>query len=480
MTDENQLIKSGRTIDEIVNKTASIVGIIRMPDLNQNYEKINYFSTILSNVISFSIKDSIESYYRTATVILSDRLGTRSSMPLTGNEIISIKYKNDIYSFENNIPAKVIHFRVFDIEEVEDVKEQNSNAGATLIKIELVEFPVFDMFSYTQVYKTYEKEIGISDYLKEMLNGVPNLSKHYELDIDDSRSDLKMQFWSPNWTVTKNMEYLKNFLLDEKSRGFWYLNTSDATKEGKKPILKCNSILSFLENKNYRNYSSLKTDNYYRPPNKIDTSENSIDKSVKDFADDRQYAPLDYIFNRKIKWGNAMKYVSGLFGKTFAHYSFENGSQYNSLDYASFLKDYKSLGKYNPVALSAQNKNQWSYFDYLPHNNPAIVEAYNLNTFYFKQFKQLTMEIKTPLNQTRANGEIANIIIPAPKSSGEMVDYMMSGKWLTWEVNDIILANGTSYSKVTLCRDSFWLVDNKDKYLQEMNSYENSNLGGIL
>lgn len=479
----NQLEQSGRSIDEIVNKTVFAVGIIRHPDLTQSYEKIDYFSSILTNIVSFSIKDSIESYYRTGTVVLSDRLGSRSSMPLTGNEIISIKYKNSLYSFENNIPSKVIHFRIFSIEEQDDDKEQNSNSGASLIKINLVEFPVFDMFSYNQIYKTFDEEVKISEYIDNMLSGIPNIKKHYDIDVESSRNDIKMNFWSPNWTVTKNIEYIKNFLLDEKNRGFWTLNVKNADKEGKKPIISCKSVLKYLEDKNYRNYGSLKTDNFYRKQNTDNNSnsnnKNDVDKTIKDFADDTQYAPLDYIFKKNIKWAEAMKFVSGLFGKTFSHYSFEDGSQYNSLDYNTFMNSYKSLGKYSPISLKNQSKNQWSYFDYLPHNNPKLVDAYNLNSFYYKQFKQLTMVIKTPLNQTRSNGEIANLILSAPLASGEIVDYMMSGKWLTWEVNDVILSNGASYSNVTLCRDSFWLVENKDKYLQELKSYEDKSVGGI-
>lgn len=479
MANEQHLLKTGRTIDEITNKAVYAVGIIRPPNLNNTYENINYFETTLSNVISITVKDSIESYYRTGTILLSDRLSFRSTAPLTGNEIISVKYKNNVYAYEDNIPPKVIHFRVFAIEEVEDLREANSNAGAKLIKIDLVEFPAFDMFSYNEVYKTFSEEVSIADYIRDMFNDIQNLNKHYEIDIDNSRTDLKMPFYSPNWSPIKNVEYLKNFLLDEKGRGFWMLNTLSPTKANKRPILRYCSIFKYLEEKSSRNYGSLKTDTYYKPPNRpgAASEKNKIDKTIRDFAEDTQYAPLDYVFERNIKWGNAMKYLSGLFGKTFAHYSFENGAQYNSLDYASFLKNYKSLGKYSPISLKNQSGNQWSSFGGLPHNNPAIVEAYNMNSLYYNQFKQIMMSMKTPLNQTRSNGEIANVILPSPSNSGDMVDFMMSGKWLTWEVNDNILADGTAFSEVVVCRDSFWLVDNKDRYLMELNSYEDSKLG---
>jgi hypothetical protein len=477
MSNENQLIKTGRSIDELTNRAIYSVGITRPPDLNKFYENIDYFATNLTNVVSFNVKDSIESYYRTGTLLLSDRLGFRSSAPLTGNEIISVRYKNNIYSYENNIIPKVVHFRIFDIEEVLDTREQNGVSGATLIKIDLVEFPAFDMFSYNEVYKTFGEEVDISKYIRDMLNDAPNLSKHYDLEVDNSRTDLKMQFWSPNWSIIKNIEYLKNFLLDEKGRGFWMLNMLSPTKENKRPTLKYCSIFKYMEEKGVRNYGSLKTDNYYKPPNRPPGDKNRIDKTIRDFKDDTQYAPLDYIQERSIKWGNAMKYLSGLFGKTFAHYSFEEGAQYNSLDYESFLKNYKSLGKYSPISLKNQTGNQWASFGSLPYNNPAIVEAYNMNSLYYNQFKQLMIELKTPLNQTRSNGEVANIILPKPDVTGQAVDFMMSGKWLTWEVNDYILADGTAYSTVVMCRDSFWLLDNKDKYLQELNSYEDSKVG---
>jgi hypothetical protein len=481
MANETQLLKTGRTIDEITNKAVYAVGIVRPPNLNNNYENINYFETTLSNVVSIEIRDSIESYYRTGTILLSDRIGFRSSAPLTGNEIISVKYKNNVYAFEDNIPSKIVHFRIFGVEEVEDPREQNSNPGCSLIKIDLVEFPAFDMLTYNEIYKTFAADVAISQYVRDMLSDITNLSKHYDIEVDKSKTDLTMPYYSPNWSPIKNIEYLKNFLLDEKSRGFWAMNVVDPEKEGKRPIIKFGSVLKYLEEKTARNYGSLKTDTFYKPPNRPGSvnEKNKIDKTIRDFGDDRQYAPLDFIFERpSTKWGSAMKYLSGLFGKTFAHYSFEEGAQYNAMDYQSFLKNYKSLGKYSTISLKNQSGNQWASFGYLPHNNPAIVQAYNTNTFYYNQFKQLTMEIKTPLNQTRSNGEIANIILPVPQVTGNMVDFMMSGKWLTWEINDFILADGTAYSKITLCRDSFWLVDNKDKYLTEMSSYEDSKLGG--
>lgn len=476
--DNSQPFIFGRGIDELINKTILSVYISRVPDLATKHENIDYFNTVLTNVISIRIKDSTDSYFRTATLLLSDRVAFRMTAPLTGNEIISVKYKNHLYSTDASIPNKVIHFRVFDIEEYEDNTEQNSNNGAKFLKLELVEFPAFDFLSYNEVYKTSSREMPISDYIADMLNNIPNLKSHYDIDVEPCQSDLSMNFYSPNWTAVKNIEYLKKFMIDKNGRGMWSFNIESSDKDNKRPTMTFDSILSSLDSDGYRTYSSLKSDTYFKPPNRADGPKTSIDKSIRSFADDKEYAPLDYIAEKNvIKWGNATKLMSGYIGKTMANYSFDTGANYSSIDYSSFIKNYKSLGKFSTLPANQKLGNQWSSFGYMPFNNSKLVEAYNKNTFFDSHFRQMCVQIKCPLNQTRKNGETAFLYLPNPPSSGEPYDTMMSGKWLTWDIDDYILGDGSSYSIITMYRDAFWIVNNKDKFLYELSSYEDARVG---
>lgn len=476
--DNSQPFIFGRGIDELINKTVLSVYITRIGDLSEKHENINYFHTVLTNVISMRIKDSTDSYFRTATLLLSDRNSFRMIAPLTGNEIISVKYKNHLYSTTESIPHKVIHFRIFDVEEYEDNTEQNSNGGAKFIQLELVEFPAFDLLSYNEVYKTTSKDMVISDYIIDMLNNIPNLKNHYDINVDQCQSDLSMSFYSPNWTAVKNIEYLKRFMIDKKGRGMWSFNVEGSDKDNKRPTMSFNSILSSLDTDSYREYSSMKSDTYYKPPNRADGPDTSIDKSIKSFSDDKNYAPLDYIAEKKIiKWGNASKLMSGYIGKTMANYSFDTGANYNAIDYTSFIKNYKSLGKFSTLPANHKLGNQWSSFGYSPFNNSKLVDAYNKNTFFNSHFRQMCIQIKCPLNQTRSNGETAFLYLPNPMSSGEPFDTMMSGKWLTWDIDDYIFGDGSSYSIITMYRDAFWILNNKDKFLQELSSYEDKRIG---
>lgn len=461
----------GNNLQSLVNGTIFVVGIVRVPNFHLvDYQTIDYFQTILTNVISIKITHSIDSYFRTCEMIISNRSLFRYNTPLTGNEIISIKYKNALYTNDSNIEYKNIHFRILKVKEIDNPQEASSNPGSSFISLQLVEFPAFDYFAYNDIYYTQGGNLPVSQIVKNLLNSIPTLQKHYELQIGDSPTNYLMNYWSPSWTMIKNLNYLKQFLISKESNPYWVFNIISGKKDRMKPIIRFNSIYDFLNHKAGRTYSSVHSEVYFRPTN----TDSGVNFSGTDGSKDFSYEPLEVIDNKEIEWGDAMKFLNGFNGRTFVVNDSKKGCRYIPTNLDNYYKNnVKAIGRFGTTPEVVKFGNNWSSLSHLPYDNQDMVDAYIKNRMAKAIFKQMFLTVKTAVNQTREVGEKSNVILPLPLRKQEQKDDdMMGGNWLTWQIDDYIVANGTSFSKVTFCRDSFWMMNDKDKYLQKLPSFE--------
>lgn len=455
----------GTSADHLIRRASYQIGFTRIPDLRVDHENIDYFGLEITpdSVVSFQVRDSIDKLYRTGALTLHDRGSIRQILPITGNEIFTIAYKNHVHEGNSELKYKVIHFRVFHIEEVEDKSNEVGITAESYIKLYLVEFPIFDMFSYNRVYRTFDNNEGVrvNDFVELMLKGIPFFEKHYDIDVEPGPDDYFFpNMWLPRWSPLKMMNFLNMFMINQEGRPFYSFNIRSPIEGfGFKPKAQYKSIYSLFDSEHFREYSTVKSATQYTQPKQHSYAKEEIDSGVQNPNEDNDFRPLDTILQRNIHWGDANKLIhNASTGRTYLSYQYEEGNIHLALDETSFMKNYKTLGQYLAKPIDLTFGNQWSMYETIPYNSPEMARAFLSNKFARHSFKQMFLVAETFLNETRVLGEKAKLNLPTQaKDIGQ--DLQMSGRWMTWAVNDTVLADGTAISEVTFARDSFWIVE---------------------
>lgn len=469
MPNETQPPSQYGSVDNVINYCEYEVSLIRKPSVEETHEDIDYFAGVLQNVISFEVRESIDQFYRTGVVTLSDRSSLRDILPLTGNEIITIAYKNTMHSAVSSLKRKIVHFKIFHIEEYENTQDRSARNGGSYINLHLVEWPIFEFLS-TSVYKTFPTShtpdggVKASTLIETLLKSIKGFENYYDISVDPTPDDFKFHnFYIPNWTITKSLQYISQFLVNKDNYPYYVFGIRSSPEGlGHKPLAYYSSIFSFFDTPHYRLYSTTKPDtllNKPSPSNVGGSDENSRNTIPKPEEDDN-YHPLDYIQNRDIEFGNMNRYFQGLLaGRTVLNYDYNEGNSYTALDYRNFMKTYKTLGLTMPIPLDYNGYgNQWKNYDTVAYNNQDMAKGYVSNKMARGTFKEMFFNASCPVNETRMLAEKAALLLPTPIKD-RAIDYQMSGRWMTYAIVDIVTASGFATSQVTFARDSFWLTD---------------------
>jgi hypothetical protein len=466
------------------------ITVLKDAELYQPYETIEWWKTPLYPIVYLEINDSMEMHYRTATCIIYDTAKIRELLPLTGNEIISIKFKNLAHNQNlSTFSYKVIHFRIFSLEE-EQNKQKSNNPNEAFLQLNLIEFPAFEMLSCQTVYRTFSwsdtrKTIAgitvptnllptrISDMVRNLLASVPNFAKWWLLSIDDTTIENEFNFYSPNWKLTTSLSYLTQFAQTALLRyPNYFFKTRSPMKFGQKPIFMFKSLHSFLLDKSYRNYFL----------NRMDTYESEYTNSAKSRETDViQYDPVDVMYEPKLTWGNGMQVLSNIVGETVISSDVVDGINYLRYDIKNLIEDYKGMGSRflttkNPLNTTAKNF-QWVNFKTIPWSSKKIAKIYLKNSFFRKYVingPKLTCVGST--NELRNVGEKCNIQLNGSLNTTN--DKMFSGKWILWETKEIFLGTGISTTEMTFLKDSFNELPEDSKTI--IPQIKNDNLQNII
>ena len=456
------------SVDNVINYCEFEVSIIREPSIDDDHSDIQYFDGVLENVLSIEIRESVEQFYRTGVVTLADRSSLRELTPLTGNEIVSVSYKNRLHSAITDLKRKIVHFKIFHIEEYENLENRASRAGSSYINLHLVEWPAFDFLS-TVVYQTFpishtaEGGEKASTLVENLLKGIHGFENYYDISVDPSPEDLRIQnFYIPRWNVTKTLKYLSQFMISQDANPYYFFSIrSNPAGAGHKPQALYQSIYSYFNSPHFRTYSTTKPDTLFGAPapsavtGRSSESSNGIPKP----EDDDNYDPLDTIFSRDIQFGNSNRTFQRLLsGRTVMNYDFREGNSHHAIDYRNFMKDYTTLGTTLANPKDMNFGNQWKIYETVPYNNEQMSNAYMRNKMAKGTFKEMFLTATCPVNETRTLGEKASLYLTAPIRQRGM-DYQMSGRWMTYSVTDVITSAGMATSTVTFARDSFWLTE---------------------
>ncbi len=463
-------------IQELVSRVEFGVSIRRMEDISKGFGEngFDFFgkNSMLANCIGFEMTDSLDSFFKTAKIVLADETALNEFIPLTGNEVVGIRYKNLVSNTTSG--EKIAYFRIFSISESDNFMNANAKPSSKFIILNLVEFPAFEMFGLAGVYKSFpNNKAKISDIIDKMLSDIPFISKYYQVQKTTPTKG-EMEFWIPHWTPIKTMSYLQQYAVNTNNESMYVLRITQDEMDTransyKKQSLRFTSIYDLMRKLNGRTYSTIKSEQKYR--NAYDTTA----KPNPTATEDKNNNPMDVILTKNIVSSDASMLFAGLNGFTLIARN-ENGTKSFPVTYKDFMQTYKALGHHGvfPTESNMVWGNQWSKYTntHLNPDNLDIIEAYQNNIF--SRRTMLGAEKATIycyVNEMRKPGEKANLILPSGDPA-KIVDFMRSGAYLTWSVTDRVMASGEAVSEIKVVRDSYYMIDNVKGFLPSLNSSE--------
>jgi len=450
---------------EAVNNCGYTVGITRINDFSESYTGTDFFITSIGEtVIKFEVYESLDTYFRNARMVCHDRFATREFMPLTGNEIISIRYKNSIHP--EGVPEKVIHFFINEVKEVQNPTEYDR--GSNLLEFSLVEAPIHYFLTSNAVYKTYSWDGGskskypsraktIYDLMNDTINAIPYIRNWYDIDVEQTMDteDDKINFFIPNWTPMKTLSYLRKFAVNKDGLPYYVCYVESPSKFGEKPILRCKSIYSLMKQKDYHIFSSHFAQHTYRSPQGSTEATRNINDGETD-----KYDISNTIQNRRFSYFNRLKSSFGqLSGETFATFDYIQDNKYVAFDYNTFKSKYSGLGQY--AIHSTNYGNQWSQFRPHSFNDNKKLLKMKQNEYAYNTIQSaISCQLDMTMNELRKPVQLVDIVFKSAMIETN-IDQMMSGKWLLWGQIDALGAIGGSAGSYVVCiKDGFENITN--------------------
>ena len=128
-------------IQSLVSHIDFGISMVRMTDITKGINNLNFFAsgTMLANCIGFEVSDSLDTFYKTGKIYLADEDAFCELMPLTGMEVIALRYKNMVSSI--NSGEKIVYFRIFSVDETDNFMNQNAKSASKFIVLEPCRVP---------------------------------------------------------------------------------------------------------------------------------------------------------------------------------------------------------------------------------------------------------------------------------------------------------------------------------------------------
>ena len=394
---------------------------------------------ITPHVYGLQIFESLDAAYRTGEMIIDDPINFRSVVPFTGHEIITVGYKNALTSSDSKM--KILHFMIHNI--TEDAHPNSTQAGFKRLTLKLVEFPAFEFLTSNQFYKTYpidEKNTPnqrFSDIVKDMLNGIKDFSKWYDIDVMDSTQN-SVNFFVPNWLPMKVINYCKKYAVSQDKNYPNYVFHIGNIVGNNKPTAYFKPVYSFVDKVNKS-----------RP---YGTSFEELDKSNSRGS----YSMTDVMQKYSFEYHDAQKKVLTLSGNTDVLFDYLQDNSYVSTDYDVFINStHKGLSPFPTYPYG--HGNQWSSFGRSPWNYQE--GSINIKNELYNEYVNGLIDTGVacrgmcPIYEGRACGERAELIFNV-NDKDKICDKMMSGAWITWGITDVLI-NGASFTSIYFKNDGF-------------------------
>jgi hypothetical protein len=298
------------------------------------------------------------------------------------------------------------------------------------------------------------------------------IPKFYEIDVEDTiDAEIdKINFYIPNWTVMKTLNYLRMFATNKENFPYFVCHIDPPRAESQKPTIRVRSIYSYMKSTNYHFFTNVQAETLYRKS--IDGRTEGTPYEQQEDQDNRYE-----IMNTMLEFGfdyfdRTQTAFGGLSGETFATFDYFADNIYVGYDYNRFKQGYSGLGNFNVHEVNYGN--QWSKFRPHSFNEPNRLIAMKRNDFA-KATLQSGMKsyVSTYVNNFRRVGDMCDFVFDNAMRNDYPVDQMMSARWLLWDQTDKIGA-GDAISQCTFVRDGFETIL-ADTYRNRLTPMKNLN-----
>lgn len=458
-----------RKLDEI----SAVCYINRGPFLTDlDPQKLFTENNKLGSPLEMEIHSSINSFYRYGSVVIYDELGIRESLPITCNEIISVVYRNTFREITESLPM-VVHFNIFDIEEVVADSDQYNSRRFTgkLLKFHLVEAPFFLKYNekawkvafgktddYTNtttnnpIVTTRGESIDtiFTKHFKDNLHLISDDPKTDTIEVQFSKMKTKMHFLVPSWKSQKMFTYLLEFAKDESDYGNVKLFCT-TNMQTSRPIVHLKSL-----NYIFKDISKPQTEFTLIDSSKIDGKPESLGGGQ-----------LNQILKHKFLFYDLSSIPAGFGGATLLNYDYVTGQYFTQCD--NYVESNKKKGNSYTSNFGLWNEkisNEEVRQFYIGGINKSQGKEY-LNNKIIKNRHQLRCEFMTYIDESLQPGD--KILASFPSGMSELTkdqqthlfDEHMTDEWIVEDVSDTY-SNGKGLRKMVCMKDSFFNLYGKD------------------
>jgi hypothetical protein len=419
------------------------------------------------------IHSSINSFYRYGSIVIYDEAGVRESLPITCNEIISVIYRNTFREITESLPM-VVHFNIFDIEEVvADADQYNSKRfTGKLLKFHLVEAPFFlkynekawkVAFGKCDTYDTTDPNHPITvpqgesidtiflRHFKDNLHLISDSPKNDTIEVQFTKMKTKMHFVVPSWKTQKLFTYLLEFAKDENDYGNVKLFTTTNIQTSR-PIVHLKSLNLIFK------------DTIKSPTEFTLINQSTIDGKPESLG----AGQLNQILKHKFVFYDLASLPAGYAGASLLNYDYVTGKYFTQCD--NYVESNKKKGNsytsnfalWNEK-ISSENTRQF----YIGGISPSQGEEY-LNNKIIKNRHQLRCEMMTYIDEGIQPGDKILATFPSGmtelsrEGQNHLFDEHMSDEWIVEDVSDTY-SNGKGLRKMVCIKDAFFNLYGKSE-----------------
>lgn len=432
-------------------------------DVN-NSDKIFDSQKHLGVPYEMELHSSINGMYRYGSISFFDDGGIRESLPLTGNEIITIMYRN-AYKTDSGSQPTIIHFNIFDIEEETYYPTAMDSKRFTtkLLKFHIIECPFFLLYNQNLWQKSYGKDTGeesssekifidkiFEDHLiKDLKIYNPN-NKNNLFELNLQKMSTKMHFFSPSWKSQMIFSYLLDYCRDENGYGNvkFYNTTNNANGKIK---INLQSLNQMFKNQKVVEFVNLDTSALSNFQKDNSTFNNRV---------------LNQIIKHRFIYYDISSIPAGLAGAYMLNMDYKNSQYYTLYDTYENSNSKKENSYFSNFAMwrnEISNENTKQYF--IGEFPKEHAKKY-LNNKIIKNKYQLRCEMMTYVDEAIHPGDKISAIFISGMTEytrdkqNHLFDEHMSDEWIVEDVVDTF-KNGKAIRKMVVVKDSFFNIYDK-------------------
>lgn len=443
------------TLDEISVSSYLINGpLLNVDNYDTNIKNIK----TLGAPLDMEIHSSINGFYRYGSISFYDDGGIRESLPLTGNEIISIMYRNNFRSGNNASGPTVAYFNIFDIEEINFSPDamDSKKFTAKILKFNIIEAPFFLIYNSTLWQKTFGSDTGDDKTSTKMrinkifekhiledlkIYSTSNVKNFIELNFDEMATSL--HFNCPSWKSQVLFSYLLDFCKDKDNYGNVKFYPTSNTTNGK-IVLNLKSLNSLFKNKKSVEFVMGDMSALDDMKNKIYAVNNKI---------------LNQILQYKFLYYDITTVTNGLAGAYMMNYDYKTGRYYTlNENYENSNNKTQYASNYALWKNDISNENTRQY--YMGSIDKTLAKSY-LNNKVVKNRHQLRCEFVTYVDENIQVGDKITAIFMSGMNeysrdkSTHLFDEHMTDDWIVEDIVDTY-KDGRGMRKMIVMKDSFF------------------------